>query len=170
MKNRFVKRTYLEVSQVPLVNADKVTGLSMVVLFVLLRTFINFSDAGYVPLVRVILAHIVFSTPYVVLAVLPRLARMDNNLYEAALDLGATPTKAIRKVLLPQLRPGILIGFAMAIMVSIDDFIITQINLTGGRETLSTFIFSSIRGKSGLPPEVRALSSLIFLRVSNSGG
>jgi len=162
MRNKKIKRVYTETSQLPMVNADKVTAVSMVVLFVMLRSV--FSLSGDVELIQVILAHIVFATPYVILSVMPRLARMDNNLYEAALDLGATPTQAVRKIILPQLFPGIIIGFLMSMMLSIDDFIITHINLRT-RDTLSTFIYSSMQGRFSAPPEIRAFSSLIFLLI-----
>ena len=113
----------------------------------------------------VILAHVVFCTPYVVLSVMPRLTSMNPNIYEAALDLGATPFQALRKVIIPEIKPGIISGFILSFTLSIDDFAVslfTKGNI--GLETLSTFIYSDAR-KGGLTPELRPLSTIIFVTV-----
>ncbi|MBP5635463.1 MAG: ABC transporter permease subunit, partial [Bacteroidales bacterium] len=113
----------------------------------------------------VILAHISFGTPYVVLSVLPRLRHMNPNLYEAALDLGATPSQALRKVLIPELRPGMVSGFLLAFTMSLDDFAVTFFTRgTIGLDTLSTYIYTDAR-KGGLTPELRPLMTLIFLII-----
>ena len=113
----------------------------------------------------VICAHIAFCTPYVILCVMPRLTTMNPNIYEAALDLGATPWQAFRKVLLPELLPGMVSGFILAITLSIDDFAVTFFTKgSDGLDTLSTYIYADAR-KGGLTPELRPLSALIFVTM-----
>jgi len=155
---RKTKRIVENVNQLPIINSEIVMAVSLMIFFV---TF-SFPE-GYV---RLILAHISFCTPYVILSIMPKLAQMDKNIYEAALDLGATPFKALTKVLFPIITPGIISGFAMSFTISLDDFIITQINKgTGtGIETLSTFIYSDARVK-GLEPFWFAVFSIIFVVV-----
>ena len=111
------------------------------------------------------LAHITFCTPYVVLSVLPKLTSMNPNVYEAALDLGATPAQALRKVLVPLLRPGMISGFILAFTMSLDDFAVTFFTRgTVGLDTLSTYIYTDAR-KGGLTPEFRPLITLMFVTV-----
>ena len=113
----------------------------------------------------VVLAHITFCTPYVVLSVLPRLKQMNPNLYEAALDLGATPMQALWKVIIPEIRPGMISGFILALTISIDDFAVTVFTIGNqGLETLSTYIYADAR-KGGLTPELRPLSAIIFIVI-----
>ena len=113
----------------------------------------------------VLTAHVVFCTPYVVLSVMPRLTKMNPNIYEAALDLGATPGQALRKVLMPELLPGMISGFILSLTLSIDDFGVTFFTKgSNGLDTLSTFIYADAR-KGGLTPELRPLFSLIFLTI-----
>ena len=141
-------------NNIPMINPDVITGVSLFLLFV----FLHLSQ-GYV---TVILAHISFGTPYVVLSVLPRLRQMNPNIYEAALDLGATPSQALRKVLIPELRPGMVSGFLLAFTMSLDDFAVTFFTRgTIGLDTLSTYIYTDAR-KGGLTPELRPLMTLIF--------
>ena len=142
-------------NSVPMINPDIITGISLFLLFVALGL-----SQG---LATVCIAHVVFCTPYVVLSVLPRLSRMNPNTYEAALDLGATPAQALRMVMLPELWPGMLSGFILALTLSVDDFGVTFFTKgSGGLETLSTFIYSDAR-KGGLTPELRPLFTLILL-------
>jgi spermidine/putrescine transport system permease protein len=142
---------------IPILNPDIITAISLFLLFVSLRI-----SQGYT---TVILAHITFCTPYVVLSVLPRLRLMNANLYEAALDLGATPFSALRRILLPELRPGMISGFILAFTLSIDDFVVTLFTIGNeGLETLSTFIYADAR-RGGLTPELRPLSAIIFITV-----
>jgi spermidine/putrescine transport system permease protein len=113
----------------------------------------------------VVLAHITFCTPYVVLNVLPRLTQMNPNIYEAALDLGATPFQALRKVLIPMLKPGMISGFILAFTMSLDDFAVTFFTRgTVGLDTLSTYIYTDAR-KGGLTPELRPLITLMFVGI-----
>ena len=142
-------------NSVPMINPDIITGISLFLLFVAL----GFSQG----LATVCIAHVVFCTPYVVLSVLPRLSRMNPNTYEAALDLGATPAQALRMVMLPELWPGMISGFILALTLSVDDFGVTFFTKgSGGLETLSTFIYSDAR-KGGLTPELRPLFTIILL-------
>ena len=142
-------------NSVPMINPDIITGISLFLLFVALGV-----SQG---LATVCIAHVVFCTPYVVLSVLPRLSRMNPNTYEAALDLGATPGQALRMVMLPELWPGMLSGFVLALTLSVDDFGVTFFTKgSGGLETLSTFIYSDAR-KGGLTPELRPLFTIILL-------
>lgn len=151
------KQAITFLNNVPMINPDIITGVSLFLLFV----FLGFTQ-GYV---SVILAHITFCTPYVVLSVMPKLQRMDSNIYEAALDLGATPAQAFWKVLVPELKPGMISGFILAFTMSLDDFAVTFFTRgTIGLDTLSTYIYADAR-KGGLTPELRPLMTLIFLVV-----
>ena len=151
------RRTMQFLNNIPMINPDIITGVSLFLLFVFLGV-----SKGYA---TVILAHIAFCTPYVVLSVLPKLSQMNPNIYEAALDLGATPVQALGKVMLPQLRPGMVSGFILAFTMSLDDFVVTFFTQgTIGLETLSTFIYNDAR-KNGLTPELRPLMTLIFLVI-----
>ncbi len=144
-------------SLIPILNGDIITGISLFLLFVSLGI-----TQGYT---TVVLAHITFCTPYVVLSVLPRLKQMNPNIYEAALDLGATPMQALRKVIIPEIRPGMISGFMLALTLSIDDFAVTVFTIGNqGLETLSTYIYADAR-KGGLTPELRPLSAIIFVVV-----
>ena len=144
-------------NNIPMINPDIITGVSLFLLFI----FLGISQ-GYL---TVILAHITFCTPYVVLNVMPKLAQMNPNTYEAALDLGATPGQALRKVMIPQLRPGMISGFILAFTMSLDDFAVTFFTRgTIGLDTLSTYIYTDAR-KGGLTPELRPLMTLIFTTI-----
>lgn len=151
------KRTIQFLNNVPMLNPDIITGVSLFLLFMFLHV-----SKGYV---TVVLAHITFCTPYVVLNVLPRLTQLNPNIYEAALDLGATPSQALSKVLIPQLRPGMVSGFILAFTMSLDDFAVTYFTAgSSGLETLSTYIYADAR-KGGLTPELKPMMTIIFLIV-----
>ena len=151
------KRTIQFLNNVPMLNPDIITGVSLFLLFVFLHV-----SKGYV---TVVLAHITFCTPYVVLNVLPRLTQLNPTIYEAALDLGATPSQALSKVLIPQLRPGMVSGFILAFTMSLDDFAVTYFTAgSSGLETLSTYIYADAR-KGGLTPELKPMMTIIFLIV-----
>ena len=156
MKGR-QKKAIQFLNNVPMLNPDIITGVSLFLLFVFLHI-----SKGYL---TVVLGHITFCTPYVVLNVLPRLSQLNPNIYEAALDLGATPGQALRKVLIPQLRPGMVSGFILAFTMSLDDFAVTYFTAgSSGLDTLSTFIYADAR-KSGLTPELKPMMTIIFLAV-----
>ncbi len=152
-----VKKITLTVNQLPMINSEIVMAVSLMVFFA------AFSFAFPQGMTRLIISHVAFCTPNVVLAILPRLQKMDPNMYEAALDLGASPFSALIKVVFPYLTPGIVSGFAMAFTLSLDDFIITQFNKGDtGIETLSTFIYEDARVKS-LEPFWFAVFSIFFV-------
>lgn len=156
LRNR-TRQTVNILNSIPMMNADIITGISLFLLFVSMGIAQGFTT--------VVLAHITFCTPYVVLSVLPRLRQMNPNIYEAALDLGATPFQALRKVIFPEIRPGMISGFILAFTLSIDDFAVTIFTIGNeGLETLSTFIYADAR-KGGLTPELRPLSTLIFVAI-----
>ena len=145
------------VNQWPIISSEIVTAFSFVLFFSSLGI-----TSGWV---RLVVAHVTFCCPYVVLAVMPKLYQMDSNVYEAALDLGASPIRALFSVELPILLPGILSGFIMAFTMSLDDFIITQLNKgTTGIETLSTYLYQD-GAKRGLEPFWFAVFSIIFVVV-----
>lgn len=151
------KQAITLLNNIPMLNPDIITGVSLFLLFV----FLHISQ-GYL---TVVLAHITFCTPYVVLNVLPKLTQMNPNVYEAALDLGATPFQALRKVLIPLLKPGMISGFIMAFTMSLDDFAVTFFTRgTVGLDTLSTYIYTDAR-KGGLTPELRPMITLLFVGI-----
>ena len=143
------------INNVSMINADIVTGISLMLIFKALHF-----EAGFI---TVLIAHITFNIPYVMLSVMPRMKTIDPNVYEAALDLGATPFYAFRKSVLPDLMPAVIAGALMAFTMSIDDFIITYFSRGSGFDTISTKIYSEV--KRGIRPEIYALSSLIFVIV-----
>ena len=153
MKKRH-QTIYLGATNIPLLNADIVTGISMMLLFV------KFIDLGFV---TVLLAHITFSIPYVILNVLPKMKQTNRSTYEAALDLGATPLYAFYKVTWPEIRPGVFSGFMMAVTMSLDDFSITYFTKGAGVNTLSTMLYTELR--KGIKPELYALSTILFFAV-----
>ena len=156
MKGRS-KKAVTFLNNIPMINPDIITGVSLFLLFV----FLHISQ-GYT---TVILAHITFCTPYVVLNVMPKLSQMNPNTYEAALDLGATPAQALRKVLIPALRPGMISGFILSFTMSLDDFAVTFFTRgTIGLDTLSTYIYTDAR-KGGLTPELKPLMTILFLVI-----
>ncbi|MDL2288515.1 ABC transporter permease [Oscillospiraceae bacterium OttesenSCG-928-F05] len=145
----------MNISYLPVLNADIVTGVSMLILF----SFLGISLGR----VSLLLAHITFNTPYVILSVMPKLKQMNTHAYEAALDLGCTPLTAVMKVVLPEILPGVITGAILAFTLSIDDFVISFFTAGVGVNTLSIEIYSSVR--RGIKPEMNALSSIIFVVV-----
>lgn len=142
-------------NQIPVLNAEIVTAVSLSLLFVFLGINKGFGT--------LLIAHLTFCTPFVVLSVMPKLKQLNQNVYEAALDLGATPFQAMYKVIVPQIAPGMVTGFLLALTLSIDDFVITVFN-TSGFTTLSKYIYDDAV-KGGLGPELRALATIIFVIV-----
>ncbi len=155
-----IKKTIMTITNIPMVSPDIVTGASLMILFVFAFNILQVGKLGYGTL---LLAHITFDIPYVILAVLPRLKQIDGNLYEAALDLGATPSQAFFKVLLPEIFPGVVSGFLIAFTMSVDDFVISFFTCGQGVNNLSTIIYSM--SKKGINPEINALSTIMFIVV-----
>lgn len=145
----------LAVANIPMLNADIVTGISLMLLFIACRIKLGFAS--------VLIAHITFDIPFVILSVLPKLKQSRQRTYEAALDLGADSWQAFWRIIFPDILPGILSGFMLAFTMSIDDFIITHFTKGPGVDTLSTCIYSEVR--KGIRPEMYALSTLLFVLV-----
>lgn len=154
MKRR-ARTVFLGVNNIPMLNGEIVTGISLMLLFLAFRVRFGF--------LTILLAHITFCTPYVILSVMPKLKQTSRYTYEAALDLGATPLRAFFTVVFPDIMPGVLSGFLMAFTLSLDDFVITHFTKGAGVDTLSTKIYSEVR--KGIKPEMYALSALLFVTV-----
>ncbi|MGI6630986.1 MAG: ABC transporter permease [Bacillota bacterium] len=152
---RFRKTVVMNITYLPVLNPDIVTGVSLMLLFV----FVNIK-LGFISL---LLAHITFNIPYVILSVLPKLKQLNKHLYEAALDLGATPFYAFKKVILPEIIPGVITGALLAFTLSVDDFVISFFTTGSGVSNLSIYIYSMAR--RGINPEINALSTLMFVSV-----
>lgn len=155
-----MRRTIASMNQIPVVNADVVTGFSVCVLLVVV---LGINKETYIPLV---IGHVVLSAPFVYLSVLPKLKQMDPSLYEAALDLGATPFRALRQVVLPQLMSGIVSGFGLAITLSLDDYFIATYTKPATFNTISTYVVNATKGSNTtIKTALWALSTVIFLIV-----
>lgn len=143
------------ITNIPMLNADIVTGISLMLLFIAMRFTLGFSS--------VLISHITFNIPYVILSVMPKLRQLNAHTYEAALDLGASPIYAFFKVILPDIFPGVLTGFFLGFTMSLDDFVITYFTKGPEINTISTKIYSEVR--KGIKPEIYALSTLMFISV-----
>ncbi|MEQ3339062.1 ABC transporter permease [Clostridium butyricum] len=150
-----LKALILNINYLPVLNPDIVTGIALMSLFI----FLNF-NFGFTTM---LLAHITFDIPYVILSVLPKMRQLPENTLDAAADLGATPLYTLWKVIIPQIKPGIFSGFLMAFTMSIDDFVISFFTTGPGVTNLSIEIYSMAR--RGIKPEINALSTLMFLTV-----
>ncbi len=142
-------------SNIPVMNAEIVTALSLTILFVFCGIKFNF--------ITLLIGHVVLTIPFVVLSVRPKLMQMDPNIYEAALDLGATPARALRSIILPEIMPGVFSGFILSITLSLDDYIITAFTRDTAFQTLSTYVYGVTSKKGALPPSLRALTTIITL-------
>ena len=154
MRSR-TRTLFMGITNIPMLNADIVTGVSLMLIFIAFRLTLGFKT--------ILLAHITFNIPYVILSVMPKLKQTNKRTYEAALDLGASPLYAFVKVVLPDIMPGIFSGFLLAFTMSLDDFVITHFTKGPGVDTLSTKIYSEVR--KGIKPEMYALSTLMFVTV-----
>ena len=143
-------------NQIPVINAEIVTALALAILFAaikLQRTYFS-----------LIVGHLVLCTPFVLISVMPKLKQMDNNLYEAALDLGATPTQALFKVVIPQIASGIVSGFMLSVTLSLDDYIVTSFTKPATFDTISTYVYNAVKNESKSDlPLIRALSAIVFV-------
>lgn len=149
------RKILLNINYIPVLNPDIVTGVALMSLFVFVGKQLG--------LVTMLLAHITFNIPYVILSVLPKLKQLNKHIEEAAMDLGATPFYAFRKVVLPEIMPGIISGALIAFTMSIDDFVISFFTTGSGVQNLSIRVFSMAR--RGINPKINALSTLMFLSV-----
>ncbi len=149
------KKFILNVNYLPVLNPDIVTGVALMTLFISVNMRLGF--------VTMLLSHVMFNIPYVILSVLPKLRQMNRHMSEAALDLGATPFYAMRKVVIPQIMPGVITGALMAFTLSIDDFVISFFNTGSGVTNLSILIYSMAR--RGIKPSINALTTLMLVTV-----
>ena len=145
----------MTMTNLPMTMPDIVTGISLMILFTFSRI-----ERGYVTM---LLAHITFNTPYVILSVLPKLKQMNKHTYEAALDLGASPSYALLHVILPEISPGVITGLLLAFTLSLDDFVISYFTTSPMVQNLSTLIYSKAR--IGIEPTLNALSAIMFLSL-----
>ena len=150
-----MRKTYETVGQIPILNPEIITALSLTILFVFIGIEFNF--------ITLLVGHVVLTIPFVVLSILPKLKQMDNNIYEAALDLGAKPSKALTKIIIPQIMPGILSGFILAVTLSLDDYIITAFTRNNSFVTLSTYVYGVTSKRGAIPPTLRALTAIIVV-------
>ncbi len=160
-KNKLVKTSVMTVTNIPMMNPEIVTGVSMMLLFVFIGAL--FGKTGTLGFPTLIIAHVTFELPYVILNVLPKLRQTDPHLAEAAQDLGCTPLQAFFKVVLPAIMPGIISGLMMAFTLSVDDFIISYFVSGTASQTLPIRIFSMTKRR--VTPDMYALSTLIFLAI-----
>jgi spermidine/putrescine transport system permease protein len=149
------KKVILNVNYLPVLNPDIVTGVALMTLFISMNMRLGFTT--------MLISHVVFNIPYVILSVLPKLRQMNRHMAEAALDLGATPFYAMRKVIIPEIMPGVITGALMAFTLSVDDFVISFFNTGSGVTNLSIIIFSMAR--RGIKPSINALSTLMLITV-----
>lgn len=153
--NKKLKGVLLNISYLPIINPDIITGISLMLLFILLKMELGFST--------LVLAHITFNVPIVIFNVLPKLRQMDKNVYNAALDLGCNPAQAFAKVVLPEIMPGIAAGFLLSVTYSFDDFAVSYFTSGSSSQTLSVVIYSMVKMK--VSPEINALSTIMFAFV-----
>ncbi len=158
MRKRW-SRPLLTINNIPVINADIATGVSLCLLFVAAGGILHF-DLGYVPL---LIAHITFNIPYVIMSIMPKLYQMDKNLIDAAQDLGCTWMQAFYKVVIPEIMPGIINGLLIAFTMSIDDFVISYFTAGSKVQTLSMTIYAMTRKR--ISPEINAVSTLLFVTV-----
>lgn len=154
MKRQY-RNFYLGVTNIPMLNADVVTGISLMLCFITFGITLSFKT--------ILISHITFNIPYVILSVMPKLRNRSNIEYEAARDLGATGVQAFFKVVLPEIMPGVVSGFILAVTMSLDDFIITHFTRGAGVNTISTLVYAQVR--RGVNPSLYALSTILFLGV-----
>lgn len=153
---RRVAKPLQAMSQIPVINAEIVTAISLALLFSMLFLYRTYFS--------LIVGHMVLCTPFVVLSVLPKLKQMDSNTYEAALDLGASPSQALFRVVIPQIFSGIVSGFMLSITLSLDDYIVTAFTKPPMFDTISTYVYNAVKnGTNSSTPALRALSALIFI-------
>ncbi len=158
MRKRW-SRPLLTINNIPVINADIATGVSLCLLFVAAGGILHF-DLGYVTL---LIAHITFNIPYVIMSIMPKLYQMDKNLIDAAQDLGCTWMQAFYKVVIPEIMPGIINGLLIAFTMSIDDFVISYFTAGSKVQTLSMTIYAMTRKR--ISPEINAVSTLLFVTV-----
>lgn len=160
LRNRYLRAAMDTVTNIPMMNPDIITGISLMLMFVFVGSLFGMSTS--LSFWTMLIAHITFCLPYVILSVLPKLRQMNPNLFEAAQDLGCPPVRAFFKVVLPEIMPGIVTGMIMAFTLSIDDFVISYFT-SGTTQTLPIYIYSMTRKR--ISPEINALSTVLFVCI-----
>ncbi len=160
MRSKYLKSTVMSVTNIPMMNPEVVTGISMMLMFVFIGRILNVANS--VNFATILIAHITFCLPYVILNVLPKLKQTDEHLTEAAMDLGCSPFQAFFKAVLPSITPGIIVGFIMSFTLSLDDFVISYFT-NGTYQTLPLLIYSMTR--KPMKPDVYALESIMFIII-----
>ena len=160
-RRRWTKSAVMSVTNIPMMNPDIVTGISMMLLFVFLGRILALRSS--LSFITLLIAHITFNLPYVILSVMPKLTQLDRHLSEAALDLGCTPIKAFFKAVLPSISSGIVTGFIMAFTLSLDDFVISYFTTGPEFQTLPLLIYSMTKRR--VTPDMYALSTIMFVSV-----
>ena len=163
MRNKLIKNAVTSVTNIPMMNPDIVTGMSMMLFFAAVMTVFNIADYNDIGFLAMLISHTTFCLPYVILSVLPRITELGNTLSEAALDLGCTPVQAFFKVKLPNIMPGVLSGMVMAFTLSLDDFVISYFVGPTDFQTLPLLIYSMT--KKTVKPDMYALSTIIIVSV-----
>ena len=161
MKSKYLRKSLLSVTNIPMMNPDIVTGVSMMLLFAFAATILG--TQSVLSFWTLLIAHVTFSLPYVILSVLPKIKQMDKHLTEAAMDLGCRPLKSFFKVELPCIMPGVISGVLMAFTLSLDDFLISYFVTGSGFQTLPIYIYSAVR--RGVRPTLYAANTIIILAV-----
>ncbi len=161
MRSRFVRSTVMSVTNIPMMNPDIITGISLMLLFVFVGTMLGLVES--LSFFTMLVAHVTFGLPYVILSVLPKFNQMDKAMPEAALDLGCTPLQSFFKVELPEIMPGVMTGGLMAFTMSLDDFVISYFTKGSGFQTLPIYIYSMT--KKTVSPKIYALATIIFIVI-----
>ena len=161
MRNKYLKSGVMTVTNIPMMNPDIITGISLMLMFVFVGALLGLSES--LSFGTMLIAHITFSLPYVILSVLPKFSQMDKSMPEAALDLGCTPLQSFFKVELPEIMPGVMTGGIMAFTMSLDDFVISYFTKGSGFQTLPLLIYGMT--KKTVTPKIYALATIIFLSI-----
>ncbi len=161
MRKKYVKSTIMTVTNIPMMNPDIITGISLMLMFVFVGTMLKLSES--LSFWTMLIAHVTFCLPYVILSVLPKFNQMDKSLPEAALDLGCSPLQSFFKVELPEIMPGIMTGSLMAFTMSLDDFVISYFTKGSSFQTLPLLIYGMT--KKNVTPKIYALATLIFIAI-----
>jgi len=161
MRRKYLKSTVMTLTNIPMMNPDLITGISLMLMFVFVGTMLGLVES--LSFITMLIAHITFGLPYVILSVMPKFSQMDKSMPEAALDLGCTPLQTFFKVELPEIMPGVMTGAIMAFTMSLDDFVISYFTKGSSFQTLPLYIYGMT--KKSVSPKIYALSTIIFFSI-----
>ena len=161
MRRKYLKAAVMTVTDIPMMNPDIITGISLMLMFVFVGSLLRFTES--LNFFTMLIAHITFSLPYVILSVLPKFNQMDKSMPEAALDLGCTPLQSLFRVELPEIMPGVVTGGLMAFTMSLDDFVISYFTKGSSFQTLPLYIYGMT--KKTVTPDMYALATIIFFVI-----